>query len=1065
MSNEEIKFEVLYTNQKTKKNKTWHDGKPVIVGEQLEFDRYLVTLEKLLSQASPSLESKVLPSTNVPEITQAVEQTEKLYKPKFNPRIKKGLLKTIKRDLPRLLDEKKDAPDLALSTITQDKNDKTKITIDEEINDQKPESPRTIQIPKRRRVGLSRGRIGEISEKTAVGEVDTSKDNPSSEQLHKPRIILSTPQRRYVWLMGHLLGAMLNANPSDIIKYPGKDECFKMSQNHSSVVRTRQAPTFFVRVLSIQDRETINPDPCSTQKTIVEYKNTFSSLLLDHIQAFRAKSITQYDIWAISTTIEFEPHSTFLARNVFYGPSSSGNLEIRCLSSHDISIASRLANSKSTVYAIRSFNAGNEYTMLDNLSNNLTVTPLISSILNYKVEASQEMNTPIEDSLEEPFDTLKYSMTHIDERYRVQVEELLETVIAEYSLNEDQSTKISKDMIESPENDKKSPLLLVHGAYGAGKSYLIGVLIVFLERLMKLTELNTKCPFKILVASMTNIAVDNILLGLLKLGFSDFVRVGSIKKIAKPILPYTAQVKNDPSEGTHTYCWQIYNNIKELQTLLNEETLTETEYKSVNDTIKRFTKNENKGLLKRSMVVGTTCLASTFDIFENIPFPIIILDESSQVTEPMALVPVCRFACEKLILVGDPLQLPPTLSTNSSKSSAECGLDRPLFDRLIQVPNGVERLLCHPAISALSNRLFYQSKLIDGVCESERQALVPDLPPLLFINVNGNEQQHSRSKSYFNSNEVGVVALAAKGFLEIGIQPQNIGIITLYKHQADQVEMKLKDSQKMNKFDSVQVSTVDAFQGAEKEIIIVSCVRTRQIGFIDNRQRVNVALSRAKRHLIIVGCAKLLESNPLWKTVVAECRANPNGFIHATQVPSLLKSFGCSGEFSTPLAASMNQFEESTNRAKIVKKPLQLYPSPLADSSSDTNNNVDNADLNKVMDHTSAVHEAKSLLSRQNHESTSVNAVGQLDESEAPWHTTPKYSLFAGPGLSSEVVQPPNPSELEEPSLFNNDRSNDSTRELTRKTPEDAFSESPFSVVNYNSDTDLVARAEDISSS
>lgn len=73
---------------------------------------------------------------------------------------------------------------------------------------------------------------------------------------------------------------------------------------------------------------------------------------------------------------------------------------------------------------------------------------------------------------------------------------------------------------------------------------------------------------------------------------------------------------------------------------------------------------------------------------------------------------------------------------------------------------------------------------------------------------------------------------------------------------------------------AVQVSTVDAFQGAEKEIIVLSCVRTRQIGFIDSEKRMNVALTRAKRHLLIVGNLSCLSKNRLWGRVIYHCKGN-----------------------------------------------------------------------------------------------------------------------------------------------------------------------------------------------
>ncbi|XP_013917790.1 PREDICTED: protein ZGRF1 [Thamnophis sirtalis] len=129
---------------------------------------------------------------------------------------------------------------------------------------------------------------------------------------------------------------------------------------------------------------------------------------------------------------------------------------------------------------------------------------------------------------------------------------------------------------------------------------------------------------------------------------------------------------------------------------------------------------------------------------------------------------------------------------------------------------------CHPVIAALTNELFYEGILLNGISETDRSPLLDWLPTLCFYNVNGSEQ-------------------------------------------------------------TVQVSTVDAFQGAEKEIIVLSCVRTRQVGFIDSEKRVNVALTRGKRHLLIVGNLNCLRKNKLWGSVIQHCTGRENGLQHANQ--------------------------------------------------------------------------------------------------------------------------------------------------------------------------------------
>ncbi|KAK9764293.1 hypothetical protein K7432_008316 [Basidiobolus ranarum] len=218
-------------------------GKSVTVGEQLEFDRYLVTLESILTQATITSKNKEV--SNTPEVSQV---TEPLSKPKYNPRFKRGLLKSIKRDLPKdqTVDEK-DSP--GSSTTMSNSNEDVVVSVGEEKEEVKQDLAPIIQ-PKRRRVGLSRSRGNELPEKSIECDVDAGKDNPQPDQEHKSKFKPLAIQRSRI--------------SSEAIRYPGKDECFKMSQNNGIIVRTGKAPTFF--------------------KSIIEYKSAFDGLLREHIQ-------------------------------------------------------------------------------------------------------------------------------------------------------------------------------------------------------------------------------------------------------------------------------------------------------------------------------------------------------------------------------------------------------------------------------------------------------------------------------------------------------------------------------------------------------------------------------------------------------------------------------------------------------------------------------------------------------------------------------------------------------------------------------------------------------------
>ncbi|OXB84823.1 UNVERIFIED_CONTAM: hypothetical protein H355_015945, partial [Colinus virginianus] len=362
--------------------------------------------------------------------------------------------------------------------------------------------------------------------------------------------------------------------------------------------------------------------------------------------------------------------------------------------------------------------------------------------------------------------------------------ELAEKMILTFSLNPDQATSLIHiaQMMASQENMKAVdgrqifPITIIHGVFGAGKSYLLSVVILFLVQLFERSEAKEDpelAPWKLLVASSTNVAVDRVLLCLLDLGFEDFIRVGSIRKIAKAILPYSL----------HAGSGNENEQLKELLALMKEN-LAPAEKMYVRKSIERHKLGTNKTALQQVKVVGVTCAACPFPCLSTLKFPVVVLDECSQMTEPASLLPIARFQCEKLVLVGDPKQLPPTIQ--GSESVHEKGLEQTLFDRLCLMGHKTILLRtqyrCHPAISAIANELFYEGNLIDGVSEKERSPLLDWLPTLCFYSVNGLEQTE-RDNSFYNMAEVHFTVKLIKSLIASGIDGSAVGVITFYKSQ------------------------------------------------------------------------------------------------------------------------------------------------------------------------------------------------------------------------------------------------------------------------------------------
>lgn len=360
------------------------------------------------------------------------------------------------------------------------------------------------------------------------------------------------------------------------------------------------------------------------------------------------------------------------------------------------------------------------------------------------------------------------------------------------------------NVLQQFSNNISQPLPSILLVHGVFGSGKSNLCAVMVLLLLKISKL------KILLTSNTNVAVDRILECLLDLKFTDFVRIGCKKKISLEILKFHS------------------------------------------DSI--------------SQVVGATCLATLLPCFEGNQFEVVILDEASQFTEPMSLIPL-RLGAKHVILLGDPLQLPPTIQ---SRRNHQEGLEKTMFERLkftLPCCSLFTQYRCHETIAKVPNTLFYQGKLKMG---SNNDKLISDLHPIVFVDVEGKEEQ--KGLSFVNLEEINVLNHVFEQILYQIKDPTLLGVVSPYKAQAEALSSELQSP-------LVLINTIDAFQGSEKQVILVSCVRTNQIGFSDDPRRLNVMLTRARSHLLIFGNRKLLSSNPTWSKVLESCRDIPQHYL------------------------------------------------------------------------------------------------------------------------------------------------------------------------------------------
>jgi hypothetical protein len=222
------------------------------------------------------------------------------------------------------------------------------------------------------------------------------------------------------------------------------------------------------------------------------------------------------------------------------------------------------------------------------------------------------------------------------------------------------------------------------------------------------------------------------------------------------------------------------------------------------------------------------------------------------------------------------MQLGPTIM---NKRAARAGLTVSMFERLISLGNKPIRLQVqyrmHPCLSEFPSNMFYEGTLQNGVTAPERIRKSVDFPwpsdimPMYFHQNLGSEEISSSGTSFLNRTEASNVEKVVTRFFKSGVLPGQIGIITPYEGQRSYVAnyMNINGSLKKELYKEIEVASVDAFQGREKDYIILSCVRSNEhlgIGFLSDPRRLNVALTRAKYGLVILGNPKVLSKNALW---------------------------------------------------------------------------------------------------------------------------------------------------------------------------------------------------------
>lgn len=279
-------------------------------------------------------------------------------------------------------------------------------------------------------------------------------------------------------------------------------------------------------------------------------------------------------------------------------------------------------------------------------------------------------------------------------------------------------------------------------------------------------------------------------------------------------------------------------------------------------------------ILQDADVLCTTTISSGGDFFSKFAFAGILVDEAAQATELAAIVPLILRGTQRLVLVGDQCQLPPTVQSSEAE---ERGLSLSLYSRMVDGGGVTPHLLdtqfrSHPLIAEFSARTFYAGKLKSGVEAKERKPPrgLPwprDGAPIAFVDVNSDEQSEGDSK--FNPGEAEVVnRIVQDVFFQRELEVTEVGVVTPYLAQVKLLKRMLKNIVPEGQDpELLEVASVDNFQGREKDLIVFSAVRSNRtgtVGFLADWRRLNVMLTRARRGIVIIGNSRTLKVDEHW---------------------------------------------------------------------------------------------------------------------------------------------------------------------------------------------------------
>lgn len=417
---------------------------------------------------------------------------------------------------------------------------------------------------------------------------------------------------------------------------------------------------------------------------------------------------------------------------------------------------------------------------------------------------------------------------------------------------------------------------VVHGPPGTGKTTTLVEAIY--ETLRRETQ--------VMVCAQSNMAVDWISEKLVDHGIP-VLRIGNPSRVNDKMLSFTYERKFE-SHPDYPELWSIRKTIRQMKENRKKGENTHQKIARLRDRASEIEMNINAQLFDEARVVACTLVGSANKILVRHKFSTLFIDEAAQALEPACWIAIRR--ASRVILAGDHQQLPPTIKCYEAMKQ---GLGKTLMERIVDnQPDAVSLLKVqyrmNDAIMKFSSDWFYHGEVESDDSVKNRSVLDYERP-ILWIDgkeltteedtdIDFSEQFIGENHGRINKAEAELVLATLKDYIEkIGKERfleerLDVGIISPYKVQTQYLRQQIRKREEFRLFRNViSVNTVDGFQGQERDIIMISLVRSNndgQIGFLSDLRRMNVAMTRARMKLIIFGDKETLQHHTFYRKLI-----------------------------------------------------------------------------------------------------------------------------------------------------------------------------------------------------